>query len=1009
MGAVLAGGLLPPGTAGAARAAEVVDTDEAVIPAYAPNRVRGGALAFAESGTSSDGAGAQGVFHTEEGYTGRVWTRYADGKTFPVKVPATGAITGTGSDALAHINLGRADLIDAPSGSVRSITAPAGQQISRVYGSTVVTYEQTTESDGSTGRRTHLLSLVPDGSVRDVLVGDGSLNWLFPMAADDGTIVFLGSVDGARRMILVDAATGAIRGTTPPLPAGYQRATLSSRHLAVYNLSSSTVLVSDVADAAAPFTSVQLDNGQSKPDDSLAVVGDWLVHQPPSGTKVQAVPIAGGEPVTLLSNVPGRLSTGPGGTVVAIGGTGRDDWAIRRIMADGDGKPVVSTVKRLPPVLGVIEGLAVSQGRLAFIDNGIGGLKQDYSRILGVGDGPVTYGERSRLSTNTYPVPNCAATDPACAVFRGVGEDRFARLVPDGDAERVIVDGPAQYDFAELNVPKGGEITDADSDYLIHTSSHTQSVFRIDSRTAVMQRTPVASALWDGRLWSASPEAGKVTVLDLASQKTVETVQTGAPCVPAELQNVGRWLYWSCGTAGTGASGIFDRTAKKSVTVPSGEALLGDGYVVTHDTGAGKLVLTDVHTGAATSLPIGDLPDTGVSQRHVRWSVDRFGGLVAHADTEQRIHLIRPGVPAGPLTLSGAASTDVRADSTNVRSLIDARLSKPASSWTLDIEDVVTGRTVRTLSGGEVRGRLVPEWDGRTTAGAVATNGAYHWTLTVVPADGQGPVAVREANVTLRGGTPPWRDFSGKDATGDLLTVDQDGSFTFHWGSTTGGLRRDGILWGLNAFVVPFSDLTGDGCNDVIARNSNGDLYSHELLCRFANSPQFEGSTLLGKGWNQFNVLTTPGDLTGDGRADMVARQATTGDMYLYANDGAGKLKARGRIGTNWKLYRTIFGAGDINGDGIGDVLAVDKANSLWRYDGTAAGTLKPRVLVFAGNWAVGRNVLVGAGDITGDGRPDLISRNAAGDLLRNNGTGTGGFRSTVKIATGWNRYKGIY
>ncbi|MEU0737831.1 FG-GAP repeat domain-containing protein, partial [Streptomyces lavendulocolor] len=155
--------------------------------------------------------------------------------------------------------------------------------------------------------------------------------------------------------------------------------------------------------------------------------------------------------------------------------------------------------------------------------------------------------------------------------------------------------------------------------------------------------------------------------------------------------------------------------------------------------------------------------------------------------------------------------------------------------------------------------------------------------------------------------------------------------------------------------------------------------------------------------------LTSPGDLTGDGRADLVARQATTGDMYLYADDGAGKLKARGRIATNWKAYRAVFGAGDLNGDGAGDLLAVDGANSLWRMNGTAAGTLKARVLALGNNWATGRNAFVGVGDLNKDGKADLLSRNAAGDLLRNNGNGAGSFGSTVRLGTGWQGYKGLF
>ncbi|MCX4583931.1 hypothetical protein [Streptomyces sp. NBC_01481] len=50
-----------------------------------------------------------------------------------------------------------------------------------------------------------------------------------------------------------------------------------------------------------------------------------------------------------------------------------------------------------------------------------------------------------------------------------------------------------------------------------------------------------------------------------------------------------------------------------------------------------------------------------------------------------------------------------------------------------------------------------------------------------------------------------------------------------------------------------------------------------------------------------------------------------------------------------------MFGAGDLNGDGFGYLLTVDGADALWRYDGTAGGTLKARVLVFGTNWATGR------------------------------------------------------
>ena len=91
----------------------------------------------------------------------------------------------------------------------------------------------------------------------------------------------------------------------------------------------------------------------------------------------------------------------------------------------------------------------------------------------------------------------------------------------------------------------------------------------------------------------------------------------------------------------------------------------------------------------------------------------------------------------------------------------------------------------------------------------------------------------------------------------------------------------------------------------------------------------------------------------------------------------------------NWKGYKKIVGVGDLNGDGIGDLLGQDKSNVLYRYDGTGKGTFQARVKLFT-NWGGSYDVVVGVGDITDDGRADLVSRDTGGVLWRNSGDGKG-------------------
>ncbi|MFD3530014.1 FG-GAP repeat domain-containing protein [Streptomyces sp. NPDC058664] len=167
----------------------------------------------------------------------------------------------------------------------------------------------------------------------------------------------------------------------------------------------------------------------------------------------------------------------------------------------------------------------------------------------------------------------------------------------------------------------------------------------------------------------------------------------------------------------------------------------------------------------------------------------------------------------------------------------------------------------------------------------------------------------------------------------------------------------------------------------------------------------------LGGGWQIYNLLVGPGDLSGDGKADLLARD-TAGVLWLYRGNGAGTgLATRIRVGDGWSAYDRILGAGDFSGDGRADLVARDRTGTLWLYKGTGSTTASP----FAGRVRIGTgwntyNKLAAPGDLNGDGKADLLGVNAAGELYRYLGTGTGAaITSRARIGTGYQTYTDLY
>ncbi|TRV79432.1 VCBS repeat-containing protein [Streptomyces sp. 130] len=203
--------------------------------------------------------------------------------------------------------------------------------------------------------------------------------------------------------------------------------------------------------------------------------------------------------------------------------------------------------------------------------------------------------------------------------------------------------------------------------------------------------------------------------------------------------------------------------------------------------------------------------------------------------------------------------------------------------------------------------------------------------------------------------------------------------------------RRFGFSEG---WVRVASSLGDDGRRDNLAVR-DGSLYN--------------GYQRISDGWGAYNDLIGPGDLSGDGVGDVLARD-TKGDLFLYqGKDEGSALTAKAKVGYGYGSYRHIVGAGDLTGDGRADVVAIAKDGTLYLYEGTgkASAPLKARVTIGSGFDIY--NKFAAVGDLDGDGKADLVGVNGYGDLYRYTSTGTGKLNKRVRIGYGYNTYKALY
>lgn len=216
-----------------------------------------------------------------------------------------------------------------------------------------------------------------------------------------------------------------------------------------------------------------------------------------------------------------------------------------------------------------------------------------------------------------------------------------------------------------------------------------------------------------------------------------------------------------------------------------------------------------------------------------------------------------------------------------------------------------------------------------------------------------------------------------------------------------------------------FAGTTQPGEGQALLTNPYGELVYLNGLMTFAGStygPTNRGYIPSITGPNTWYQVPRPwfdADWSGDGKPDLLGVVSGSGTMCLYRGNGAGSLSSgfgcSEPVGFAWTFSKIVY-ASDWSGDGKPDVLAVNSSGQLLMYRGNgAAGWITGTGEVIGTGWNIFSTILY-ASDWSGDGKPDLLARDTAGNLLMYRGNGIGGFIAGTGqlIGSGWNIFSQI-
>ncbi|WP_433875112.1 FG-GAP repeat domain-containing protein [Sinomonas atrocyanea] len=411
----------------------------------------------------------------------------------------------------------------------------------------------------------------------------------------------------------------------------------------------------------------------------------------------------------------------------------------------------------------------------------------------------------------------------------------------------------------------------------------------------------------------------------------------------------------------------------------------------------------------------------GVEVDHPDWVVeeDIGHGLSVHLEsfaegyrpagaTSAPVTITSP-ITASPARLTGRAVVGQKVTAAFDESSVAVTPPQPFTvAYKLDYQPATADQLVHTLTAQDA-GRRYRFEAMVTTTGTPSAQRPFSATTP-------GIVRYKAAGEGFDAGFTP--DIFARDSTGRLLLYPTDG--VGRWLPA----RTVGVGWDVFDLVLNVGDFDGDGDGngDVLARDTSGNLFLYPGDGRGDWLPRRQ----VGWGWNECGAIVPVGDFDADGINDLLCR-ATDGRLVFFPGQGDGTFRpvssympnrirtaampgwSNPLIGEGWNSLSQIFSPGDFDGDGRNDVLARDAGGQLLLFRGDGkGGWLSDRATAVGWGWG-GMARIGGAGDFDGDGTQDVWAIDGAGRLLVYFGNGRGGWRGSAVVGTGWSGFTSVF